>query len=57
MKGQENWEIDPLLSGYSREKEKRIRNLALDPMELARRGLRRERLDQILTEVLMGVRG
>jgi xylose isomerase len=50
-------EIEPLLAGYERSKAKRLRELALDPEALAARGLRYERLDQILVEHLLGVRG
>jgi xylose isomerase len=53
---QENWEIDPLVREYSREKANRLRAMKFDPVGLARRGLRYERLDQILIEYLMGVR-
>ena len=48
--------LDPLLRGYSREKEQRLRALTLDPDALGRRGLGYERLDQLLIEHLFGVR-
>ena len=46
-----------LLSGYAPGKAKQLRELALDPDALAARGLRYERLDQLLIEHLLGVRG
>ncbi len=49
-------EIDPLLAGYSRERAEALRSLSLDADAIARRGLRYERLDQLLTEHLLGVR-
>jgi xylose isomerase len=49
--------IDPLLGGYSREKVLALRALALDPERIERPGLRYERLDQLMAEYLMGVRG
>ena len=49
--------VEPLLAAYSREHAQVLRDLALDPDELARPGLRYERLDQLLTEHLMGFRG
>ncbi|MBI4878461.1 MAG: xylose isomerase [Planctomycetes bacterium] len=48
--------LEPLLSGYTREKAGRLRALALDPDELSARGLCYERLDQLLVEFLLGVR-
>ncbi len=48
--------VDPLLSGYTREKAARLRGLALDPSAVAKRGLRYERLDQLMMEHLLGVR-
>ncbi len=56
LSGQENWEVDPLTAGYTREKAQRLRSLPLDPDGLARRGLRYERLDQVMMEHLLGVR-
>ncbi|MHC5069909.1 MAG: xylose isomerase, partial [Planctomycetota bacterium] len=49
--------LDALTSAYSREAADRLRAMDLQPDERARRGLRYERLDQLLTEHLMGVRG
>jgi xylose isomerase len=49
--------IDPLLSGYSRDKAHALRTLAIDPDATAARGLRYERLDQLMMEHLLGVRG
>ncbi len=53
---QESWEIDPLLKGYSREKERKLRALPLDANDIARRGLGYERLDQIMMEHILGTR-
>jgi len=55
--GQENAELDPLLQGYTREKAARLRALDVDAEVLAQRGLRYERLDQIMMEHLLGARG
>jgi len=52
-----NADIDPLLRGYTRDKAARVRALDIDPEALARRGLRYERLDQIMMEYLLGARG
>jgi xylose isomerase len=49
--------LDPLLASYTPETPARLRALDLDPAALARGGLRRERLDQLLVEHLMGARG
>ncbi|MFH0946046.1 MAG: xylose isomerase [Planctomycetota bacterium] len=49
--------IEPLLAAYSRDGARALSELDLDPDELARPGLRYERLDQLLTEHLMGFRG
>jgi xylose isomerase len=49
--------IDPLLRGYRREKAAHLRALPIDPDAVAKRGLRYERLDQLLMEHLLGVRG
>ena len=49
--------IDPLLCGYSPDKADALRALDIDPDEVAKRGKRWERLDQILIEHLTGVRG
>ncbi|MGQ0553212.1 MAG: xylose isomerase [Planctomycetota bacterium] len=50
-------ELTTLLSGFTPEKAARLRALKLDPAALAARGLRRERLDQLLMEHLLGARG
>jgi xylose isomerase len=50
-------EIDPLLRGYSAGKARKLRATELDPDALARRGLKYERLDQLMMEHLLGVRG
>ena len=50
--------LDPLLSGgYSAEKAHALRELEIDPDAVAARGLGYERLDQLLTEHLLGVAG
>jgi xylose isomerase len=48
--------IDPLLRGYSRDKASKLRALALDAASHAKRGLRYERLDQLMVEHVLGVR-
>ena len=49
--------IDPLLSGYSPEKAQALRGLRLDADALGKKGLRYEKLDQLMMEHLLGVRG
>ncbi len=48
--------LEPLCKGYSREKAAKLRATPLDPTQLAARGLRYERLDQLMMEHLLGVR-
>jgi len=48
--------LDGLLAGYTKDKAKKLRAASIDPDALGRAGLRRERLDQILVEHLLGVR-
>jgi xylose isomerase len=48
--------VESLLSGYSRGKAAKLRAMALDPEALGERGLRYERLDQLMMEHLMGTR-
>ncbi len=49
--------LDPLLSGgFTREKATRLRAVALDPVALGKKGLQYEKLDQLLTEHMLGVR-
>ncbi|MCC6408456.1 MAG: xylose isomerase [Planctomycetes bacterium] len=48
--------LEPLLRGFSRDKAKQLASLELDASAIAREGLRYERLDQLLTEHLLGVR-
>ncbi len=50
-------ELEALTRRYSRENAGRVRGLALDPDALAKRGLAYERLDQLMMEHLLGVRG
>jgi xylose isomerase len=57
LAGQESPGLDSLLRGYTRDKAAKLRALDVDPEQLARRGLRYERLDQIMMEYLLGVRG
>lgn len=49
--------IDPLLAGYSREKAAKLRALTIDAAAIGREGLGWERLDQLMMEYLLGVRG
>jgi xylose isomerase len=49
--------IDPLLAGFTPAKAEALRALDLDVDALGRRGLRYERLDQLMVEHLMGARG
>jgi xylose isomerase len=50
-------EIDPLLSGYTSEKAAALSKLSIDVDGIAQRGLRYERLDQLMMEHLLGARG
>jgi xylose isomerase len=52
-----NGSLGGLLRGYSRDKAARLRRLTVDPDALGRRGLRYERLDQLMMEHVLGVRG
>lgn len=49
--------IDPILAAHSTAAVEKLRQLDLDPDAIAREGLRYERLDQIMMEHLLGVRG
>ena len=50
--------IDPLLhGGYSKDKAAALKGLDIDVDQVSQRGLRYERLDQLLVEHLLGVRG
>ena len=50
--------IDPLLArGYSADKAAALKSMDIDADAISRRGLRYERLDQLLVEHLLGVRG
>jgi xylose isomerase len=53
---QKDASIEPLLSGYTKDKAAKLRALALDPASISKRGLRYERLDQLMIEHLLGVR-
>jgi xylose isomerase len=53
---QRDGELTGLLQGYSKEKAKRLKSLSLDAEALGRKGLRYERLDQLLIEHLLGAR-
>ncbi len=46
-----------LSRGYTTEKAARLRGLPLDPVALGKRGLGYEKLDQLMMEHLLGVRG
>jgi xylose isomerase len=48
--------IEPLLDGYTRDKAQALRALAIDVDALGAKGLRYERLDQLMMEHLMGAR-
>jgi len=50
-------DVDPLLAGYTPDKAAALRALAVDVGAIAGRGLRYERLDQLMMEHLLGVRG
>ncbi len=55
---QKDARCDPLLrGGYSKDKARALLGLDLDPEQISRRGLGYERLDQLLIEHLLGVRG
>ncbi|MCY2960722.1 MAG: xylose isomerase [Planctomycetota bacterium] len=49
--------LEPLLSGYTRAKAAKLRAADIDVDRVASRGLRYERLDQLMMEHLLGVRG
>jgi xylose isomerase len=46
-----------LARGYTKEKAARLRRLPLDPVALGKRGYAYEKLDQLMMEHLLGVRG
>ena len=48
---------DPLLGRFSADKARRLKEVDFQPDRLAQRGLCYERLDQIMTEHLLGARG
>jgi xylose isomerase len=55
---QKDAQFDPLLKGgYSKERAQKLKAAAIDADTVARRGLGYERLDQLLVEHLLGVRG
>ena len=49
--------VEPLLATYSSENATQLRNLEIDVDAIGARGLGYERLDQLMTEHLMGARG
>src|SRR5262245_18133735 len=49
-------ELSALLRGYSAKKAQKLRGMKLDPEALGARGLRYERLDQVMMEHLLGLR-
>jgi len=57
LSGQTDAELDELCSGWTAEKAAKLSAMEFGPEQLAVRGLRYERLDQIMTEILLGVRG
>lgn len=50
-----NRDMSAMLSKYSDASAKKLQNMAFDPDQLARRRLPYERLDQLFTELLLGV--
>ncbi|MGA0869742.1 MAG: xylose isomerase, partial [Planctomycetota bacterium] len=48
--------VMPLLGTYTKERAAALRAHAFDTQALAARGLQYERLDQLVTELLLGVR-
>ncbi len=54
---QQDDSLDGMLSDYTTAKGSSLRALTLDPDALGARGLRYERLDQLMIEHLMGARG
>ncbi len=55
---QTNAELDPLLTGgYDKSRVTQLRELDIDTAAIAELGLRYERLDQLMIEHLLGVRG
>ncbi len=57
LSGQTDLELDELCRDWSAAKMETIRAMDFGPDQIAARGLRYERLDQIMTEHLLGVRG
>src|SRR5262249_48822437 len=57
LDAEDDGELGPLLQRYSKKNAKALRALALDPDAVARRGLGYERLDQLMMEHVLGVRG
>jgi xylose isomerase len=53
---QRDAELEALTRGYSRDKALKLRSTSFDATLLAARGLRYERLDQLMMEHLLGVR-
>jgi xylose isomerase len=48
--------LSKLVSQYSKENGQKLRDAKLDPVALAKKSLRYERLDQILVDILLGAR-
>ena len=48
--------LTPLLGKYSREKANALKNYAFDRVAISNRGMQYERLDQLVFDLLMGVR-
>ena len=57
LSGQEDSELDDLCRGWSAAKAEKLQSMDFAPDQIAVRGLRYERLDQVMTEYLLGVRG
>ena len=49
--------LEGLVDSYSRQKADRLRDVSIDHVTPAKEGLRYERLDQLMMEYIMGVRG
>lgn len=50
-------ELDPLMGEYDSANAEKLRSIEIDVAGVAKKGLRYERLDQLMMEYLLGVRG
>jgi xylose isomerase len=57
LSGQTDAELDDLCRGWSADKSSKLQAMDFGPDQIAVGGLRYERLDQIMTEYVLGVRG